>query len=71
MTIKTLTYIHNLLKEEKEKQYEAYKHIRDIVTTARAENQPNADYLAELQDKAWDTYTQARHALEDFEEQDF
>ena len=71
MTIKTLTHIHNLLKEEKDKQYNAYAYIRDCTTTAYCDKKPNADYLKEQKDKTWNKYIEAKHALEDFEEQEF
>ena len=71
MTIKTLTYIHDLLKEKVESEHGTYTHIRDLVTTARCDNATNIATLEKLQDKAWVDYTKARHALQDFEEQEF
>ena len=71
MTIKTLEFIHNLLKEEANKTDDAYKYIRDIATTARENEQPNADYLAQQQEAAWKKRTEAKHALEDFEEKEW
>lgn len=71
MTIKTLTFIHDLLKEDVHIKKEAHNHMRDIVTTARANNQPNADFLAEQQNKAWNKYLEANRALEDFEEKEW
>lgn len=71
MTIKTLTYIHELLKEEKDKRYNAYVYIRDCVTKAHCDKQPNADYLEKQQEKAWEEYRKADRALDDFEDQEF
>lgn len=71
MTIKTLTHIHTLLKEEKDKQYQAYIFIRDCVTQAHCDNKPNADFLEKQQEKAWERYREADRALDDFEEQEF
>lgn len=71
MTIKTLEHIHKLLMDEADRTDNAYKSMRDIVTTARANNQPNADFLAEQQDKAWKKRLEASRALEDFEEKEW
>ena len=71
MTIKTLTYIHNLLKEEKDKTYQAYIYIRDCTAKAYHDNKPNANFLKSQQDKAWEKYREADRALDDFEEQQF
>ena len=71
MTIKTLEFIHNLLKEEANKTDDAHKYMRDIVTTARENNQPNADYLAQQQEAAWKKRIEAKQALDDFEQKEW
>lgn len=71
MTIKTLTHIHKLLVEEKEKTYNAYIYIRDLSTAAYSDNKPNADFLSQQKDKAWEAYRAADRALDDFEEKEW
>ena len=67
MTIKTLTYIHNLLIEDVKTQTAAKDYIRTIADQAEAEEAPNAEYLRKQQQTAFDKYLKAPRALEDFE----
>ena len=71
MTIKTLTYIHNLLKEDVKVQANAKNYIRDIANKAAEEEAPNAQYLSSQQQKALHKYLEACNALEDFEKQEW
>lgn len=67
MTIKTLTYIHNLLIEDVKTQTQVKDYIRTVADRAEAEEAPNAEYLREQQRIAFDKYLKASRALEDFE----
>lgn len=67
MTIKTLTYIHNLLIEDVKTQTNAKDYTRTIADKAEAEEAPNAEYLRKQQRIAFDKYLKATRALEDFE----
>lgn len=67
MTIKTLTYIHNLLKEDVNTHANAKDYIRQVADKAEAEEAPNAQYLREQYNKAFNKYCEACNALQDFE----
>lgn len=71
MTVKTLTYIHNLLKEEVSKLKDAHTYIKTITTEAKEKEAPNADFLQRQTDKAWSKYIDAMNALEDFENKEW
>lgn len=67
MTIKTLTYIHNLLIEDVKTHTNAKDYARQIAEKAEDEEAPNAQYLRELYNKAFNKYRAACNALQDFE----
>ena len=67
MTIKTLTYIHNLLKEDVQTHENAKAYIREIYFKAQDEEKPNAEYLRKQYENARDKLREAQNALEDFE----
>lgn len=67
MTIKTLTYIHNLLKEDVAQREDVKKYIREVYDTALEATDPTAEHLREQYNDAKDKYYDALHALEDFE----
>ena len=71
MNVKTLTFIHKLLTEEVEKRTGAHAYIREIANTAAKEEKPNAEYLKQQKEKAWDEYMKAYQALSDFESQEW
>jgi predicted CopG family antitoxin len=65
MKASTLTYIHELLREEVTKRENALEFIRNICSTQSAEN------LEEEKEKALEAYDQARLALADFESKEW
>lgn len=70
MNIKTLEFIHKLLKEKKEATQEAYKNAREILD--KLEEQENKDFgmidaQTEQKERKWQERTEAENALEDFE----
>lgn len=67
MTIKTLTYIHDLMCEELTKRKDAYNYIREVANKAIDEEAPNAQFLSTQRDTAWQKYIEATNALADFE----
>ena len=67
MTIKTLTYIHNLLIDDVKTNTNAKDYARQIAEKAEDEEAPNAQYLRELYNKAFNKYLDACNALQDFE----
>lgn len=67
MTIKTLTYIHNLLKDDVNLKEGAKKHIYELWNEAVEKEYSNAEYIREQYDIARDKCYEAQHALEDFE----
>ena len=71
MTIKTLTYIHDLLKEECDKREKANRWMRDLANEAEEQEQPNTQTLKEQSEIAWNKYIEARNALDDFEQKDW
>ena len=71
MTIKTLTFIHDLLKEENQTRHNAYHYIRNLANKAVEEEAPNAEYLKKQADDAWLKHIEAVKALDDFEEKEW
>lgn len=71
MTIKTLTYIHDLLKEEADKREKAYKWMRDIANAAEEQDQPNKDELKKQVEIARHKRFEAENALADFESKEW
>ena len=67
MTIKTLTYIHNLLKEDVDLKSGAKKHIYELWSEAVDKEYSNAEYIREQYDLARKKLYEAENALEDFE----
>ena len=71
MTVKTLTYIHELLKEEDRRQAGAYKLIRDAAQRANEEDAPNKQTLHEQEQRAWQRHVEALNALAEFESKEW
>ena len=71
MTIKTLVFIHEQLKHEQKKRYNIYASLRDKATIAKEEKTPNADFLSEQAEHAWNNQTEAARALREFEEKEW
>lgn len=71
MTIKTLTFIHNLLKEEAAKREDAKKWILERYYEATENNAPNAETLRTQYNVAKEKYYEATNALEDFEQKEW
>lgn len=70
MNIKTLEFIHKLLKEKEEAAKEAYKNAREILD--KLEEQENKDFgmidaQTEQKERKWQERMEAENALEDFE----
>ena len=71
MTIRTLEFIHRILEEEKNKQYEAYALMRDKASLAEEEEAKNAEYLKRQAEYAWNKQVEAARALKEFEEKEW
>lgn len=71
MTIKTLTFIHDLLTEETEKRRLANKWISEIYQKAVDEDAPNVQTLEEQKETAWNKYFEASRALDEFEQKEW
>lgn len=71
MTIKTLEYIHRLLREEYDRIDGAYQLARKNANDAEKDNADNACALRELALSLFRERQAARRALDEFEEQDF
>lgn len=73
MTYKTLSFIHALLEKEAQDRYLKYQQARDQYEEEKEGQHRTKELnrLVHLRDDAWDYYTEARHHLEDFEDQDF
>lgn len=67
MTVKTLSHIHELLKEEEKRCAGAYKIAHEAYYKAAEEDAPNTKTLDEMQKKMRRKHTEARLALEEFE----
>lgn len=67
MTIKTLTYIHNLLKEDVQTQENAKEYIREVYNKALEEEKENAPFLRKQYETQRQKLREAENALEDFE----
>lgn len=71
MTVKTLTYIHNLLKEDANDKETTMNFVRTIYNEAVRENKPTAEHIREQYQLCRDKYWEAREALEDFERKEW
>lgn len=71
MTIKTLEYIHRLLREEYDRIDGAYQIARRNAYEAEEESAENVETLKEIQMGLFNERQEARRALEEFEDQDF
>lgn len=71
MTVTTLTYIHNLLKEEANKREMALKWIRESYVKAMDDEQPNVKTLEEQKEVARIKFNEANDALRDFESKEW
>lgn len=71
MTIKTLTHIHNLLKEDVQTQENAKNYIREIYQQALDEEKDNAPFLRKQYETAREKLRNAQNALDDFEEKEW
>ena len=69
--MKTLTFIHTLLEEEKNKRYNAYTFIRDKASIAKEEEAPNAEHLSKQAEIAWNKQVEAVRALREFEDKEW
>lgn len=67
MTIKTLTHIHNLLIEEKNRKEKALDIIRKAMYEAEENNAPNLQTLKNTYEKMRESYREADYAFDDFE----
>lgn len=67
MTIKTLTYIHNLLKEDVETQTNAKLYIQEVYNNALEEGKENASFLRQQYETQRRKLREAENALDDFE----
>lgn len=73
MTIKTLEYIHKLLKDEEWKTRQVYKSARDLQYEYE-ENNADKDQIKrqeEVADHFMNEHSAANNALEDFENQEW
>lgn len=71
MKIKTLSYIHNLLKEEAEKRKEEYliaATAKKNATDEELENDPSIEAAYKVARNKWN---EADNALSDFEDQEW
>ena len=71
MTIKTLAYIHNLMKEEFDKRDKAYKWMKEIANDAEEKEQGNTEALKEQVRIAYKKRDEALNALIDFEKTEY
>ena len=74
MNIKTLEFIHELLKEKAETAKKEYKHAKEILEAL--EEKENLDWgridaQKEQKERKWQERTEAVNALEDFENQEW
>ena len=67
MTIKTLSYIHNLLQENAEAKEDTKKYLYERWQKAVDENSPQEENLRLSYNFVKDEYYDAIHALEEFE----
>ena len=67
MTVSTLTYIHELLKEEVRKCEGALELIRKVYREAVDNEQSNVECLEEQKENARKKYNKALDALTDYE----
>lgn len=71
MTVSTLTYIHELLKEEVSKREGALELIRKVYLEALDNKQPNVKCLEQQKENARKKYSKAYDALTDFESKEW
>lgn len=71
MTIKTLTYIHELLKEAEKTSLGAQEVARKARNEAEEKGADNFECLDSVYHKVRESYLKASTALADFEEHDF
>lgn len=71
MNIKTLSYIHNLLKENKEKERKAMEIARTERNKAEDDEAENFPSLEKLYRKTYESFCEASNALDDFEAQEW
>lgn len=74
MTIKTLEYIHNVLKEEERKSWQAYKDARQLQYDYEDSDTPDQELIdrqCEAANNFYEMHSAARDALTDFEDQEW
>lgn len=74
MTIKTLEFIHNLLKDEADKTEALYKMAKDTFYECAESENPNKKQLKSAEEHltVWrNAYNKAAEALSDFENQEW
>lgn len=71
MTIKTLTYIHQLLIDDVARCRRANEIATDARNRAEDEEADNLQTLEEARKKTWEHLRKATNALEDFEAQEW
>ena len=71
MTIKTLTFIHESLKDEVNRRLDTKKYVYDLWEEAVEQELPTAEHIREQYNIAREKYNEAHDALEDFEQQDW
>lgn len=71
MTIKTLTFIHELLKDEVNRLDGAYNLAKEASQEADETEAPNAKELHELQLQMFHKRTEAQRVLDEFEAQEW
>lgn len=71
MTIKTLTYIHQLLIDDVARCRQANRIATDARNRAEDEEADNLQTLEDVRKKAWEHLSKAVDALADFEAQEW
>lgn len=71
MTIKTLTYIHQLLIDDAARCRKAHQIATDARNRAEDEEAENLQALEDVRKKTWEHLRKATNALEDFEAQEW
>lgn len=71
MTIKTLTYIHNLLIENEKKTMGARKTVSQALKKAEEENADNIETLKRVNEETFRAWSKAFDSLKDFEAQEW
>ena len=71
MTIKTLTYIHNLLIDKEKVTNSAKELARKNLINAEENELPNLKSFENLYQKTYNSWLEASRALDEFEQHEF